>query len=247
VLSKIKVDREIIFQMQNSSDLILLVEDDVKLAQLVSAFLIKNELSVLHQVNGLEAIETAKKVNPKLIILDVMLPGLDGLSVCRQLREFYTAPILMLTALNDDIDEVAGLEMGADGYLGKPIKPRVLLAHIRAQLRRYSFIEKERASNSTVITAGAVKIDSTKRTVWVDAQEVELTAAEFDLLWLLAENKGKILKREDLHWKVFGMEYDGFDRNIDIRISKLRRKMSDNSKHSELIKTIRGKGYILAD
>jgi len=233
--------------MQEQSELILLVEDDIKLAQLTSAFLVKNELRVLHEVNGLSAIETAKIYKPQLIILDVMLPGLDGLSVCRLLREFYTAPILMLTALNEDIDEVAGLEMGADGYLGKPIKPRVLLAHIRAQLRRYSSINEEKSKNSSIITAGAIKIDSTKRSVLVDEREVELTAAEFDLLWLLAENKGQILKREDLHWKVFGLEYDGFDRNIDIRISKLRRKMGNNAKQTEMIKTIRGKGYILAD
>ena len=233
--------------MQNSSDLILLVEDDVKLAQLVSTFLIKNEFRVLHEVNGLKAIETARRENPKLIILDVMLPGLDGLSVCRQLREFYIAPILMLTALNDDIDEVAGLEMGADGYLGKPIKPRVLLAHIRAQLRRHSIIKDERKVHDTIISSGIVKIDSANRIVWVENKPIELTAAEFDLLWLLAEKKGQIVSREDLHWKVFGLEYDGFDRNVDIRISKLRKKMGDDSKHAELIKTVRGKGYILAD
>lgn len=241
-----KISRDIGVNMQNTSDLILLIEDDIKLAQLVSTFLIKNELSVLHEVNGVDAIKTAKSAKPNLIILDVMLPGLDGLSVCRQLREFYSSPILMLTALNEDIDEVAGLEMGADGYLGKPIKPRVLLAHIRAQLRRYSNIQHQHDTDTNII-AGKIKINQTKRVVWVEEKEIPLTAAEFDLLWLLAKQKGKIVKREYLHFKIFGLEYDGVDRNVDIRISKLRKKLGDDSKYTEMIKTVRGKGYILAN
>ncbi|TQV89270.1 response regulator transcription factor [Aliikangiella coralliicola] len=228
---------------------ILLVEDDVKLAELVITFLTKNGFQVHHEVNGLHAIEAVSEHAPQLIILDIMLPGLDGLSVCRKLRDSYPGPILMLTALNDDIDEVAGLEMGADGYLGKPIKPRVLLAHIRAHLRRISLqrIENNLSENEQLILAGRLKIDAGKRQVWVNTREIELTAAEFDLLWLLAEQKGQITDREELHKKIFRLEYDGLDRNIDIRVSRLRKKLGDDPKHPELIKTVRGQGYILAD
>ena len=228
---------------------ILLVEDDTKLAELIVTFLSRNGFHVLHEINGLKALEIVAEEKPELVILDIMLPGLDGLSICRKLRETFQGPILMLTALNDDIDEVAGLEMGADGYLGKPIKPRVLLAHIRAHLRRVSLMKADVSSeeNNQVIIAGHLIIDAGKRTVCVDDQPVDFTAAEFDLLWLLAEQKGTIVPRDFLHKKIFRLEYDGLDRNIDIRISRLRKKLGDDPKHPEMIKTVRGQGYILAD
>jgi len=227
-------------------ELIVMVEDDVKLAGLIGAFLIKNGFDINHQVDGIEGIKAVRELSPKLVILDVMLPGLDGLSVCRELRKFYTGQIIMLTALNDDIDEVAGLEMGADGYLSKPVKPRVLLAHIRAHLRKPSSEEIELDGADSVIQTGRLFIDASKRIVLAENQEIELTSAEFDLLWLLAEQKGTVIDRDTLHKKTFRIEYDGLDRNIDIRISRLRKKMGDDSKRPEIIKTIRGKGYLLA-
>ena len=234
--------------MSESNNLILLVEDDVKLAELVSTFLVKNGFNVHHEVNGLDGIDAAERLSPQLIILDIMLPGLDGLSVCRKLRDSYPGPIVMLTALNDDIDEVAGLEMGADGYLGKPIKPRVLLAHIRAHLRRFSLqrIESDLSDEHNIVKAGELVIDANKRKVSLGESDIDMTAAEFDLLWLLAEQKGTIIDRDTLHKKIFRLEYDGLDRNIDIRISRLRRKLGDDPKHPEIIKTVRGQGYILA-
>lgn len=234
--------------VSDDDNLILLVEDDTKLAELIKTFLNKNGFEVNHQDNGLDAIEVMQKISPQLIILDVMLPGLDGLSVCRKLRESYPGPIIMLTALNDDIDEVAGLEMGADGYLGKPIKPRVLLAHIRAHLRRVSLkqIESDIQENDGEIQIGELAISSKKRLVCLDGSEIELTAAEFDLLWVLAQHKGKVIDRDSLHKKIFRIDYDGLDRNIDIRISRLRKKLGDDPKHPEIIKTVRGQGYILA-
>jgi two-component system response regulator RstA len=229
------------------NDLILIVEDDIKLAQLFSSFLSKNGFEVHHRENGIDGIQAVKELNPQLIILDVMLPGLDGLSVCRELKEFYRGQIIMLTALSDDIDEVAGLEMGADGYLGKPIKPRVLLAHIRAHLRRDTTPEKiEFKESDSIISAGEVILNASKRTVSVKGYEKELTSAEFDLLWLLAEKKGTVISRDSLHQSIFRIEYDGLDRNIDIRISKLRKKLGDDSKYPELIKTVRSQGYLLA-
>jgi len=227
---------------------LLLVEDDIKLAELVIQFLKKNGFQVHHETNGLKAVEATRTISPELIILDVMLPGLDGLSICREVRQFYSGPILMLTALNDEIDEVAGLEMGADGYLGKPIKPRVLLAHIRAHLRRPALdtTNQQETNDVHIVIAGKVTIDSAKRRVLIEDEEIEMTAAEFDLLWLLAEQKGQIIDRETLYSKVFRLEYDGLDRNIDLRVYKLRKKMGDDPKKPEIIKTVRGKGYILA-
>lgn len=231
-----------------SNNLILLVEDDSKLADLIKTFLNRNGFEVSHYDNGMDAINAFEQLSPQLIILDVMLPGLDGLSVCRKIRGTYPGPIIMLTALNDDIDEVAGLEMGADGYLGKPIKPRVLLAHIRAHLRRFSLhqIETDLQNSDGVIEIGELSIDSKKRLVCLQNSEIELTAAEFDLLWILAQNKGMVIDRDNLHKKIFRIDYDGLDRNIDIRISRLRKKLGDDPKHPEIIKTVRGQGYILA-
>ena len=230
-----------------ASQSILLVEDDVKLARLVTEFLTINGFSVKHIDNGQAAIDEILSNPPKLIVLDIMLPGVDGLTVCRTVREQYTGPILMLTALNDDIDEVAGLETGADGYLGKPIKPRVLLAHIRALLRRQDLLETEKGVEGAehLIQAGPIMINAAKREVCVNEQHVELTAAEFNLLWLLAEHKGASVPREELHQKIFRLEYDGLDRNIDIRISRLRKKLGDDPRSPSWIKTIRGQGYLL--
>jgi two-component system response regulator RstA len=230
---------------QDSNDLIVIVEDDIKLANLVSSFLSKNGFNVNHQTDGIKGIAVVKDLSPDLVILDVMLPGLNGLGVCRELRTFYTGPIVMLTALDDDIDEVTGLEMGADGYLGKPTKPRVLLAHIRAHLRHSQNKPLAINDSTLLINAGTLSLDASKRCVTKDNKEIEFTSAEFDLLWLLAEQKGKIIDRDSLHLKTFKIEYDGLDRNIDIRISRLRKKLGDDTKHPSIIKTVRGKGYLL--
>lgn len=235
-----------IYTNQDSRDQIVIVEDDIKLAELICSFLTKNGFEVEHRVDGVEGIDAVKKLSPKLVILDVMLPGLDGLSVCRELRKFYKKPIVMLTALDDDIDEVAGLEMGADGYLTKPTKPRVLLAHIRAHLRNAQNDSELVDYSTNLINAGPLTIDASKRLVLKNNLEVELTSAEFDLLWLLAEQKGMTIHRDTLHLKTFKIEYDGLDRNIDIRISRLRKKLGDDIKHPTIIKTVRGKGYLLA-
>ncbi len=227
---------------------ILLVEDDVKLASLVSVFLSKHDMDIACEVNGEAAIEKVRTLKPDLVILDIMLPGLDGLTVCRKLREFYSGVIIMLTALNDDIDEVAGLEMGADGYLGKPIKPRVLLAHIRAHLRRqFSLRDEPEADKAELIQTQEITIDPSRREVSRGNNLIPLTSAEFELLWLLAQNKGNIISREKLHNMVFHLEYDGIDRNIDIRVSRLRRKLGDDPRDPKIIKTVRGQGYILAE
>jgi two-component system response regulator RstA len=152
----------------------------------------------------------------------------------------------MLTALDEDIDEVTGLEVGADDYLAKPIKPRVLLAHIRAQLRRQGMQIQREDSSVSLFNEGRMRIESEKRRVLVDHVEVILTSAEYDLLWLLAQHAGKIISREELHKHIFRLDYDGVDRSIDLRVSRLRKKLEDDPKEPSMIKTVRNVGYLLA-
>lgn len=227
-------------------DKILLVDDDVELTSLISQFLAMNGFDVEVESNGDHAIKRIWSVKPDLIVLDLMLPGLDGLSICRSIREDFFGPIIMLTALDDDIDEVTGLEVGADDYLCKPIKPRVLLAHIRAQLRRHTHISQQLDTNIKTALSDELVIDATKRKVSYQQQDILLTCAEFDLLWVLASHAGRIISRDELHQEIFRLAYDGLDRSIDLRISRLRKKLSDNSKEPNIIKTIRNKGYLLA-
>ena len=183
---------------------------------------------------------------PDVIILDLMLPEIDGLTICKAIRSNYEGAIIMLTALGDDIDEVTGLEVGADDYLAKPVKPRVLLAHIRAQIRRQNKLVKHQNQQCVACFDRTITIDSSKRLVTKDDKEINLSSAEFDLLWELAQSAGQIVKREFLHEKIFRLPFDGLDRSIDLRVSRIRKKLGDDSKEPSIIKTVRNVGYLLA-
>jgi len=225
---------------------ILLVDDDVELTQLISQYLSSNGYEVLCLHNG-DTIETViSEFSPDIIVLDLMLPGIDGLSICKNIRASFHGAIIMLTALGDDIDEVTGLEVGADDYLAKPIKPRVLLAHIRAQLRRQSTLSQASSESIIYCFGNNIKVDESNRSVFNQQTEVILSSAEFDLLWLLAQKVGTITKREDLHQQIFRLPYDGIDRSIDLRISRIRKKLNDDPKEPQIIKTVRNVGYLLA-
>ena len=228
-----------------NNDKILIIDDDQELTLLISRFLGKNGFVVEVENTGENAAEHIKRFMPDLLVLDLMLPGIDGLSVCREIRPEFHNPIIMLTALDDDIDEVTGLEVGADDYLRKPISPRVLLAHIRAQLRKHG---NQPSSTAAAMTAnnGRLRIDPATREVMQNQKKVLLSTAEFDLLHTLVEQAGQIITRDQLHRKIFHMEYDGVDRSIDIRISRLRKKLGDDPREPALIKTVRGRGYLLA-
>ena len=229
------------------SETILIIDDDAELTSLISQFLTMNGYQVLVEHNGANALTTVAHIQPDLFVLDLMLPGVDGLTICRQLKPDFINPIIMLTALDDDIDEVTGLEVGADDYLCKPIKPRVLLAHIRAQLRRQSHLKNLIPQDIKHVSNGALTIDIRKRIVRYNEKEITLSSAEFDLLWVLAMNAGSIISRDQLHKEIFKLDYDGFDRSIDLRISRLRKKLGDDPKEPKIIKTIRNKGYLLAN
>lgn len=224
---------------------ILLVEDDVKLAALVKTYLTQHGFSVYVEPRGDDALATIARVSPDVVILDIMLPGVDGLTVCRRARESFTGPILMLTAQDEDLDEVVGLEVGADDYLTKPVRPRVLLARIRAQLRRSEQQSLTTVASSThKIEIGTILIDAGQRSVILEGKVIGLTNAEFELLWLLAQHAGQPVSREVLYQELRGIAHDGLDRSIDLRISHLRTKLGDTS--AVIIKSVRGVGYQLA-
>ena len=216
--------------MTDDNTKVLLVDDDVELNQLIADYLSSNgyQVSALHSGDEIE--QKIATFHPDIIILDLMLPGIDGLTICRNIRASFTGAIIMLTALGDDIDEVTGLEVGADDYLAKPVKPRVLLAHIRAQMRRFTQVKNVNHEAEILCNEDQIKIDSSKRTVFCQEQEIVLSSAEFDLLWLLAKEVGQIVKREWLHEQIFRLPYDGIDRSIDLRISRIIKKLNDNPK-----------------
>lgn len=227
---------------------LLLVEDDERLANSTREYLqgFGYDVSVEHR--GDTAIERIQQEMPDLVILDLMLPGVDGMEVCRRVRPVFSAPILMLTARDDSVDQVVGLEIGADDYVIKPVVPRVLLARIRALLRNDRRIdESSKTDMHPSVTVGTLHIDYNHRIVtWRDAT-VLCTEVEFELLWLLATHAGQILSRDFLYRVLNGHEYDGLDRSIDIRMSRLRKKFEDDLANPTRIKTVRGKGYVFVD
>ena len=170
-----------------------------------------------------------------------MLPGEDGLAICRRVRPNFAGPIMMLTARTDDLDQVLGLEMGADDYVPKPVQPRVLLARMRALLRR---ADGPAPDGEMRLKFENLEIDNATREAWLSGDRIDLTSAEFDLLWLLARNAGRVLTREEIFSDLRGIKYDGQDRSIDVRVSRIRPKIGDDPNQPHRIKTVRSKGYL---
>ena len=230
---------------------ILLVEDDERLANLTAEYLRKNDFEVAIEARGDSAEARILKEDPELVILDVMLPGKDGFEVCRAVRTRYKGVILMLTARDEDLDQILGLELGADDYIAKPVQPRLLLARIKALLRRSpgnvnADGESPAAETSAQLVFGNFSISQSTRSTHLGDETIDLTTAEFDLLWLLARHAGSILSRDDLLQQLRGIGFDGLDRSIDARISRLRRKLGDDPENPTRIKTVRGKGYLFS-
>lgn len=228
--------------MDADRERILIVEDDQKLAALIGDFLTSQGLAVDIEADGASAVERILADQPSLVILDLMLPGEDGLTVCRRVRAAgFNRPILILTARSDDQDHIQGLELGADDYVNKPVRPQVLLARIRALLRRTG---DEDQPTPKRLQFGPLVVDHARREAWLKGDLIDLTGAEFDLLWLLASNAGRILSREETFVALRGIEYDGQDRSIDVRISRIRPKIGDDPEMPRIIKTVRSKGYL---
>lgn len=226
--------------MAQSNNRILIVEDDQRLAELTAEYLQANGFEVAVEGDGGRAVRRILDSQPDLVILDLMLPGEDGLSICRRVRGQFANPILMLTARSDELDQVQGLDLGADDYVCKPVRPRLLLARINALLRRSDAPDSKRPE----LTFGPLHLDSRVREARLNEQLIDLTGAEFDLLWLLASHAGSVLSREQIFTALRGVGYDGQDRSIDVRISKIRPKIGDDPIHPRLIKTLRSKGYL---
>jgi two-component system OmpR family response regulator/two-component system response regulator RstA len=220
--------------------LVVLVEDDVRLADLIRTYLETNGFRVSIEHRGDRGIERIQREKPDLIVLDVGLPGRDGFAVCREVRTMSTAPILMLTARNSDIDHVLGLELGADDYVIKPVEPRVLVARLHALMRRGK-------SNGGVehkqFRFGQLHINCAARSVMLGDQPVTLSSNEFDLLVFLASRADQIQSRDTLYQQLYRRSYDGIDRTLDVRISHLRRKLGDTG-NPERIRTVWGHGYL---
>lgn len=219
---------------------VLLVEDDQKLSGLIAHFLSQHGFAVRQVHRGDEALAAFLEFRPKMVVLDLMLPGQSGLQVCREIRSLSDTPIVILTAREDDLDHILGLESGADDYIIKPIKPPVLLARLRALQRR----QVPEATVRGSLEFGQLLIDRSCREVRLAGDLIELTTMEFELLWLLANSAGQILSRDDILNRIRGITFDGLNRSVDVYVSKLRSKLRDNPREPVCIKTIWGKGYL---
>jgi two-component system phosphate regulon response regulator OmpR len=225
------------------SERLLLVEDDARLAEMLCEYLGQAGFRLTHATSGGNALAQLGQGSFDAIILDLMLPDMDGLDVCRQVRARYDTPVLMLTGRGEPIDRIVGLELGADDYLPKPFEPRELLARLRAILRR-------RGSGQTATDAplqfGRLEIDTAARSVRLDGKECDLTGYQFDLLLALAQRAGRILSREALLDLVKGEALEAFDRSIDVHMSRIRAAIEDDPKKPRRVITVRGAGYVFA-
>jgi phosphate regulon transcriptional regulator PhoB len=228
-------------EVKNMAEKILVVDDEENILELVRYNLEKEGYEVLLARDGAEALEVAQREKPDLIILDLMLPGVDGLEVCRTLRQKSNVPILMLTAKREETDRVIGLELGADDYLTKPFSLRELLARVRAILRRTHGYEE--LARSQVISVGGLTIDPERHEVLVNGRTAELTLKEFELLSFLARHPGRVFTREELLERLWDYEFFGDTRTVDVHIRHLREKIEADPRNPKYIKTVRGVGY----
>ncbi len=226
---------------------LLLIEDDLEISRLMELYLGTEGFKTITVDNGLDANQMIKDLSPDLVLLDLMLPGKSGNDVCKEAREFYDGPILVLTACSDDISEVSLLRLGADDFVTKPVKPHVLVARIEALLRRTNrkYIKSVDEKRKKIV--GSIEVDTVSRQVYFKQKELEVSAAEFEMLLLLVENVGKVVTREDCCRSLRGVDYGYNDRSIDMRVSILRKKLEDTKGPYRRILTIRNKGYMLVD
>jgi two-component system OmpR family response regulator len=228
-----------------SDNLVLLVEDDELFATMLKLCLEKQGYRVEVEQRGDRAVDRIASLQPKAVVLDGILPGKDGMDICREIRPKFRGVVLMLTARDDDMDQVLGLGLGADDYLVKPVTPLVVLAHLRACLRRQEVVPVPLVTPQER-TFGRFYISNATRTVRLGNEEIHITTAEFDLLWLLANHAGTILSRDEINTSLRNIEFDGLDRSIDMRISRLRRLLQDDPSMPMRIKTVRSKGYLFS-
>lgn len=221
---------------------VLLIEDDERLARFTAEYFIRHGASVTHVADGKQGLNQALLRQHDAVILDLMLPLLDGFSLCRELRKHSDVPIIMVTARTDEADRVQGLETGADDYVTKPFSPRELLARVRAAVRRAQGLLRPEG----ILRAGPLELSTHAMKATLHGRPIDLTSHEFDLLRVLVERTGQVLERERILELTQGTAEDAFDRSIDVRISRLRQKLGDDPRRPSIIRTIRGVGYMLA-
>jgi DNA-binding response OmpR family regulator len=229
--------------MTAQSVTILIVDDNPDIRNILDLLLKSKGYSTLQADSGNTAMAAVAQQHPDLILLDIIMPDMDGYQVARRIRDnpaTKSIPIIMISARNEDVDEVLGLELGADDYIRKPFEPILVLARVKACLRRTMEPPPDR------ISFGIFSIDRNERSVHLGARELEMTGAEFELLWLLASHAGQVLSRDDILQATRGVEYDGLDRSIDMRISRLRKLLHDDPDTPRYIKSVRGQGYLLS-
>jgi DNA-binding response OmpR family regulator len=222
-----------------AGELILVVDDEPNIIELARLYLEKEGFRVAEAAGGEEALRLFEEMSPALIVLDIMIPEPDGWEVCRRIRSRSSLPIIMLTAREDEVDKVVGLELGADDYLTKPFSPRELVARVKAVLRRTRPVSE----SQEVLHAGDLVIDASRRRVTQGEREVELTPREFDLLYTLALNRGIVLSRERLLERVWGYDYYGDTRTVDVHIRHMREKLGEDSSSPRYVETVWGVGY----
>ncbi len=224
---------------------ILVIDDDIELCELLTDYLGSEGFEVETVNHGEQGAAQALAEEYALVVLDVMLPGMNGFDVLRKIRATSKLPVIMLTARGDDVDRIVGLELGADDYLPKPFNPRELVARVRAIQRRTEVLE-DAAEQTTEVHVGDVVLSTVNRSVKQDGQQIELTSVEFTLLEVLLRQAGQVISREDLVEKALGRRLSAYDRSIDVHVSALRKKLGHHYANSERIKTIRGIGYLYA-
>lgn len=227
---------------------IVYVEDEPEVGQLIAAYLGKHDFEVIVEPRGDRAEEVVAQQKPDLVLLDIMLPGKDGMTLCRDLRSHYSGPIVLLTSLDSDMNHILSLEMGANDYILKTTPPAVLLARLRLHLRQRvgAPADAPALTPHKMLRFGTLSIDPVNRQVMLSGDEVALSTADFDLLWELATHAGQIMDRDALLKNLRGVSYDGLDRSVDVAISRLRKKLLDNATEPFRIKTVRNKGYLFA-
>jgi DNA-binding response OmpR family regulator len=221
---------------------LLVVDDDERLRTLLAEYLGGRNFEVDVAPTGEDGLAKLGAAEFDLVILDLMLPGADGLEVCRHIRATSSIPIVMLTARGEDMDRIVGLELGADDYLPKPFNPRELLARVQAVLRRTAAADVE---GPALLRAGPLALDPSRRIAWLEDSELDLTSTEFDLLRTLVASAGRVVPRERLMEEARGTEFASFERSVDVHVSHIRKKLGDDPKRPRLIKTVRGVGYFV--
>ncbi|MGI2259046.1 winged helix-turn-helix domain-containing protein [Shewanella sp. GXUN23E] len=223
---------------------VLLVEDDIRLSNLIVDYLKEQGMHVEVERRGDTVLTRLISYKPDIILLDIMLPGMDGLSLCEKLPDYFAGPILLMSALGTNEDQIKGLELGADDYVVKPVDPALLVARINNLLRRHA--KPKHHAESHCLSFGKLSIDPHSQAIRLGDKEVDLTSHEFELLWLLASQAGQVLSRQFIYQYLLNIDFDGKDRKIDVRISRLRKKLGDNIETPFRIKTVWGQGYLFA-